>query len=367
MTPPDETMRTTPLPSAALPAPGVAHRPAAFTLNAGLALALLALAVLSLSIGPVSLSPAEVLAALWPPVDTATGAAGAASTLDYRHAIVADIRLPRVLLAILVGMSLGMAGAALQGLLRNPLADPGLLGVSASASLGAVLCIYFGTTALSLWLLPASAMACAGLATLVLYLIARGGAGNLTLILAGVALSSLAAALTSLAINLAPSPTDMQDIVLWLLGSLADRSFADIRLCLPFILAGLALLLACGTELDALTAGEDEARSLGVNLSRLRALVILGTALCVGASVAVTGSIGFIGLVVPHMLRRFVGYHPARLLVSSALGGAVLLLAADVVLRLVSGGQELMLGVVTALIGAPFFFALVLRERMVSA
>ena len=198
----------------------------------------------------------------------------------------------------------------------------------------------------------------------VLRVIARRGAGNLTLILAGVALSALASALTSLAINLAPNPTDVQDIVLWLLGSLADRSFDDIRLCLPFVIAGLALLGACGRELDALSAGEDEAASLGVNLARLRAQIIVGTALCVGASVAVTGAIGFVGLVVPHMLRRAVGFHPARLLVSSALGGAVLVLAADIVLRMVSGGFELMLGVVTALIGAPFFFALVLRQRM---
>lgn len=330
----------------------------ALPLNGLLALALLMLALVSLGIGPVQLALADVAAALLPVGD------GTSEALARQHAIVAEIRLPRVLLAILVGASLGMSGAALQGLLRNPLAEPGLLGVSSSASLGAVLCLYFGLAQLTPWLLPAAAMGCAALATLVLYRIARRGTGNLTLILAGVALSSLAGALTSLAINLAPNPTDVQDIVLWLLGSLADRSFDDIRLCLPFVLAGLALLATCGRDLDALSVGEDEAASMGVNLARLRAQVVVGTALCVGASVAVTGAIGFVGLVVPHMLRRAVGYHPARLLVSSALGGAVLLLAADVVLRLVSGGFELMLGVVTALIGAPFFFVLVLRERL---
>ncbi|MFT3759819.1 FecCD family ABC transporter permease [Thauera sp.] len=338
------------------PLPRTSQR--ALPLNGLLALALLALALVSLGIGPVQLALTEVAAALLPVGD------GASEALARQHAIVAEIRLPRVLLAILVGASLGMSGAALQGLLRNPLAEPGLLGISSSASLGAVLCLYFGLAQLTPWLLPAAAMSCAGLATLVLYRIARRGTGNLTLILAGVALSSLAGALTSLAINLAPNPTDVQDIVLWLLGSLADRSFDDIRLCLPFVLAGLALLAACGRDLDALSVGEDEAASMGVNLARLRAQVVVGTALCVGASVAVTGAIGFVGLVVPHMLRRAVGYHPARLLVSSALGGAVLLLAADVVLRLVSGGFELMLGVVTALIGAPFFFVLVLRERL---
>ena len=328
-------------------------------LNGALLAALALLALASLAIGPVPLGLADIAGALLPGGDTV-----ADELLQRRHTIVAEIRLPRVLLAILVGASLGMAGAALQGLLRNPLAEPGLLGVSASASLGAVLCLYFGFAAINIWLLPAAAMGCAALATAVLYLVARRGAGNLTLILAGVALSSLAAALTSLAINLAPNPTDVQDIVLWLLGSLADRSFDEIRLALPFVLTGLALLLSCARSLDALTLGEDEAASLGVSLARLRARVVLGTALCVGASVAVTGAIGFVGLVVPHMLRRAVGYHPARLLVASALGGALLLLAADVVLRLVSGGFELMLGVVTALIGAPFFLAQVLRERI---
>lgn len=316
------------------------------------------LALYSLTLGPVSVGLNDVVNALLPINSIPT------DEIARRHQIiVAEIRLPRVLLAILVGASLGMAGAALQGLLRNPLAEPGLLGISSSASLGAVLCLYFGLAALNLWLLPIAAMGCAALATLVLYFIACRGGSNLTLILAGIALSSLAGALTSLAINLAPNPTDVQDIVLWLLGSLADRSFDDIRLALPFILLGLALLLSCARSLDALTLGEDEAASLGVQLTNLRIRVVLGTALCVGASVAVTGSIGFIGLVVPHMLRRLVSYRPAHLLLPSALGGALLLLAADVVLRLVSTDIELMLGVVTALIGAPFFLVLVLRQR----
>ncbi len=329
-------------------------------LNALLVLILLALVLFSLGIGAVPLSLDEVIVALLQP---ATGGVELSDPVVQQRIIVNEIRLPRVLLAILVGASLGTAGAALQGLLRNPLAEPGLLGVSSSASLGAVLCLYYGFATLTPWLLPAAAMGCAALATLTLYAITRRRASNLTLILAGIALSSLAAALTSLAINLAPNPTDMQDIVLWLMGSLSDRSFADVRLCLPFILIGLVLLLTSGRALDALTLGEDEAASLGVNLARLRLQIVVGTALCVGASVAVTGAIGFIGLVVPHLLRRWVDYHPARLLGSSALGGAALLLAADIVLRLVSGAQELMLGVVTALIGAPFFLVLVLRQR----
>jgi iron complex transport system permease protein len=308
------------------------------------------LAALSLAVGPTPLAAGDVVLALLPPWRDA-------------DAIVTEIRLPRVALAVLVGMSLGMSGAALQGLLRNPLADPGLVGVSASASLGAVLSIHFGAAALSPWLTPLAAMACAGLATLALWLAARRGAGEQTLILAGIALSALAAALTSLAINFAPNPTAVEDIMLWLMGSLTDRSFEDIGLCLPFAAAGLALLLSCGDGLEALTLGEDEAASLGVDLARLRARVIGCVAASVGASVAVAGAIGFIGLVVPHMLRRCVDFHPARLLAASALGGAALLLAADLAVRLLSVGRELMLGVVTALIGAPFFFALVLRER----
>jgi iron complex transport system permease protein len=319
-------------------------------LNGMLLVLLLITVMFSLTVGQVPIATQDVLKALL-------------MDIEPYSVIVDQIRLPRVLLAMLVGASLGISGAALQGLLRNPLAEPGLLGVSTSASLGAVLSLYFGLMLLSPWMLPVAAMIGAAIATLILYLIARGGASALTLILSGVALSSLAGALTSLAINLAPTPTDLQDIVLWLLGSLSDRSFEDIRLCLPFVVVGMALLLATGKQLNALTLGEDEATSLGINLSQLRGQVVVGSALCVGACVAVAGSIGFVGLVVPHMLRRFVQFHPSRLLFSSALGGALMLLLADTLLRLISGNQEIMLGVVTALIGAPFFLMLVLHSR----
>jgi iron complex transport system permease protein len=317
----------------------------------GMLLALLVITVMfSLTVGPVPIATADVFKALL-------------MNIEPYSVIVDQIRLPRVLLAMLVGASLGLSGAALQGLLRNPLAEPGLLGISTSASFGAVLSLYFGLVLFSPWMLPIVAMVGAAIATLILYLIARGGASSLTLILSGVALSSLSGALTSLAINLAPTPTDLQDIVLWLLGSLSDRSFEDIRLCLPFVVVGMTLLLATGKQLNALTLGEDEATSLGVNLAQLRGQVVVGTALSVGACVAVAGSIGFVGLVVPHMLRHFVQFHPSRLLFSSALGGALLLLLADTLLRLISGNQEIMLGVVTALVGAPFFLLLVLRSR----
>ncbi|RNE89008.1 iron ABC transporter permease [Marichromatium sp. AB31] len=324
---------------------------APWSLNLALLVALALASLLSLGLGAAPLTPGEVLA----------GLLGTGST--EQRLIVQQIRLPRVVLAWLVGAALGASGAALQGLLRNPLAEPGLLGVSASAGLGAVLTLHFGLTAISLWLLPGAAMLFALLATLALYLLTRRGASNLTLILAGVALSALAGALTSLALNLAPNPASVQDIVLWLLGSISDRSFDDVLLALPFVVLGLMLLLATAPALEVLALGEAEAASLGVDLARLRGLIVLGAALAVGSTVAVSGTIGFVGLVVPHLLRRLVHHRPGALLVPSALGGALLVLVADIALRLLDTPRELMLGVVTALVGAPFFLALVLRSR----
>ncbi|GAB0150552.1 MULTISPECIES: FecCD family ABC transporter permease [Marichromatium] len=324
---------------------------APWSLNLALLVALALASLLSLGLGAAPLTPGEVLA----------GLLGTGST--EQRLIVQQIRLPRVVLAWLVGAALGASGAALQGLLRNPLAEPGLLGISASAGLGAVLTLHFGLTAISLWLLPGAAMLFALLATLALYLLTRRGASNLTLILAGVALSALAGALTSLALNLAPNPASVQDIVLWLLGSISDRSFDDVLLALPFVVLGLMLLLATAPALEVLALGEAEAASLGVDLARLRGLIVLGAALAVGSTVAVSGTIGFVGLVVPHLLRRLVHHRPGALLVPSALGGALLVLVADIALRLLDTPRELMLGVVTALVGAPFFLALVLRSR----
>ncbi len=277
--------------------------------------------------------------------------------------IFAEIRLPRALLGLLVGAVLGLAGAALQGLLRNPLAEPGLVGISPSAALGAVVAFYSGLSTAFPLALPIGGMIGAFVAVALLYALAGRDAGVMTLILAGIAVGSLAGALTSLALSLSPNPFALTEIVFWMLGSLADRSLDHVWLAGPFMLAGAVLLLATGRGLDALTLGEDTARSLGFSMGRLGALVILGSALAVGAAVAVTGAIGFVGLIVPHLLRPLVGHQPSRLLPLSALGGAALLLAADVAVRLGAPGPELKLGVVTALLGAPFFLALVLRTR----
>ncbi len=317
----------------------------------GLSLLVALLFLGSLAVGPSAVSLPQAAADWW---------RGGDSTAAV---IFAEIRLPRAILGLAVGAVLGLSGAALQGLLRNPLAEPGLVGVSASAALGAVITFYSGLTLAFPLALPLGGMAGALLATGVLYLLAGRDAGVLTLILAGVAVSSLAAALTSLALSLSPNPFALTEIVFWMLGSLADRSLEHVLLATPFMLLGAALLLSVGRGLDALSLGEDTARSLGFSVSRVGALVIVGTALAVGAAVAVAGAIGFIGLIVPHLLRPLVAHQPGRLLAPSALGGAALALAADIAVRLGGPGPELKLGVVTALLGAPFFLALVLRLR----
>lgn len=316
--------------------------------------ALFALFLVSLAAGYVALPFADMIA----------GLAGAREATDPAAIIMREVRLPRALLALLIGASLGASGAALQGLFRNPLAEPGIIGVSASASLGAVIALYFGLSQTIPYALPAAAMTGASVATLALYGLARRRHGLFTLILAGVAISYLAVALTTLAMNLSPNPFALSEIVYWLMGSIKDKSMADVALALPFILAGLIVLATAGRGLDALTLGEEAAESLGVKLDTLRLRIILGTALAVGASVAVAGSIGFVGLMAPHIVRPFVAYRPGALLLPAALGGAILLSAADIGVRLAGGESgELMLGVATALIGTPFFFWLVLREQ----
>lgn len=277
--------------------------------------------------------------------------------------ILVEIRLPRALLGALIGGALGLSGAVLQGYLRNPLAEPGLLGISGGASLGAVIAIHTGAAGAFALALPAGGLAGAALAATTVMLLAGERSGPLTLILAGVAISSLAGALTTLALNLSPNPFASVEMLFWLLGSLTDRSLTHVWLAAPLILIGGALLLTTGRALDALTLGEEAAQNLGVDLKALRARIVAGTALAVGAATAVAGTIGFVGLVVPHLLRPLIGHEPRRLLPASAFGGAALVLAADVTLRLFAPLSEVRLGVVTALIGAPFFLWLVVRTR----
>ena len=277
--------------------------------------------------------------------------------------IFVEIRLPRSLLAVLIGGSLGLSGAALQGMVRNPLAEPGVIGVSSCAALGAVIMFYFGLASIIPLALPLGGISGALLAVVFLYLLTRNNNSMLSLILAGVAISSLAAALMALALNLSPNPYASLEIFFWLMGSLADRSFEHVALILLPTFLGWWLMLSTRHDLDVLSLGEDTAQSLGVQLKKLNKKIILGVALSVGAAVSVCGGIGFVGLVVPHLLRGFVGYQPGRLLSHSALGGAVLLLAADISVRLIPTQQELKIGVVTALLGAPLFLHLILKSK----
>ena len=316
-----------------------------------LILLVLLLFIGSLMIGPAALDPIASVKGLF------------AGGEEAAIIIMREVRLPRALLALIVGFSLGISGAALQGFLRNPLAEPGLIGVSATASLGAVLIFYSGLAGASMLALPAGALAGALVAVLVILAISAGNTTTLTLILAGVALSSLSGALTSLALNLSPNPFASYEIIFWLLGSIKDRSMLHVWLSLPLMAAGWALILSSSRALDALTFGEAAAASLGTNLPRARLSIVCGVALAVGAGTAVTGAIGFIGLVVPHLIRPLTDRMPSSLLLPSGIGGAALLLAADIAARIVVPARELNVGVLTALIGAPFFLWLVARTR----
>ncbi len=335
-----------------LPAPSsAAPRMATGLLSGILAMLLIALMLVSLAIGYVPLSSAQL-------IEAAFGLSDPASNL-----IVQDLRMPRMLLAVLIGASMGGSGAVLQGLLHNPLAEPGTLGITGAASLGAVVAIYFGLAAALPMALPLCAMIGAGLATVILLLVARDSTSTLTLILVGTGIGGVAIALTSLAMNLSPNPWAVSEIAMWLLGSVKDRTFDEVWLALPFIATGLITLLAASPALNLLSLGEDTARSLGLNSGRLRLMAITGTSLAVGAGVAVAGSVGFVGLMMPHLVRPLVGQVPSRTVLPSMIGGGAMVLAADIVIRLIAVGPELQLGVLTSLLGTPFFLYLVLHLR----
>jgi iron complex transport system permease protein len=329
---------------------GIAARRRA-SVMAGLVVLVAALALVSLGIGPVRLSPPTVIDALF-------GGGG-----DAQQVIVREIRLPRTILGLAIGAILGLSGAALQGLLRNPLASPSLFGAPQSAAFGAVLVIAFGLADVRSYALPVAAIVAAFASVFVLLAVAGRNAGLLILILAGLAISSLAGAATALAMNLSSNPFVALEIAFWLLGSLEDRSFRHVMLALPFIVAGAIILISQRNAFRALSLGEEAAQSLGVDVGRLRLWVILGTALGVGAAVAVAGTIGFIGLVAPHLMRPLIGHDPARLLVPSALAGAALLLAADIAVRIIPSTGDIKVGVLTSIIGVPFFLYLIMRER----
>lgn len=311
----------------------------------------LAAAVASLLFGTVGLSPGRLLAA-------ATGGGDPIASI-----ILFELRLPRTLLALAIGAMLGLAGAALQGYLRNPLAEPSVLGTSNAAALGGVAALYFGIAELHPAMLPLLATGSALVSLALLVSLAGKAESPLTLILAGIAVSALAVAGTSLALNLSPNPFAAMEIMTWLLGSLENRSFAHLWIALPCIAAGMVMLLWNGRALDALSLGEDAAQALGTDLRRTRARLLLGTAIGVGGAVAVSGAIGFVGLIVPHLIRPFTDRSPSAILLPSAIGGAALLTLADIGVRVIPATNELKLGVVTAFLGVPVFLVHLMRER----
>src|SRR5258707_1043280 len=318
---------------------------------AALVVLVVLLALVSLGIGPVRLSPVSVIDALF----------GGGS--DVQQVIVREIRLPRTILGFAIGAILGLSGAALQGLLRNPLASPSLFGAPQSAAFGAVLVIALGLADVRSYALPVAAIIAAFASVFVLLSIAGRNAGLLILILSGLAISSFAGAATALVMNLSSNPFVVLEIAFWLLGSLEDRSFQHVFLALPFIIAGAIMLFSQRHAFRALSLGEETAQSLGVDVGRLRLFVISGAALSVGGAVAVTGTIGFIGLVAPHLMRPLIGHDPTRLLVPSAFTGAPLLLSADIAVRIIPSTTDIKVGVLTSIIGVPFFLYLIMRER----
>jgi iron complex transport system permease protein len=315
-----------------------------------LALLALVLGLASLFMGPANLPVSEVVSGLF-------------SRDGIASVIAQQIRFPRAALALLVGAALGASGAALQGLFRNPLAEPGVTGVTSVAGLGAVIAFYFGFASAHPVLLPTFAVVGALASACILYLLSRAGAGAVALVLGGVAIASLATALTALALSLSPNPYAMSEIVVWMMGSLKDRTLSDLAFAAPLVVLGIVLLLTAARGLDALILGEETAHSLGVNVHGIRRRVVLGVALATGAATAAAGAVSFVGLVVPHLLRPFYGYEPAKLIFPSALGAAALVTAADIAVRLISPDEKLPLGVLTALLGAPFFVWLILRMR----
>ena len=317
----------------------------------GLALLAVLAGAASVAVGSAAIPLAHVVRAL----------SGQGDPIE--RAILFELRLPRAILGLAVGAMLGLSGAALQGFLRNPLAEPSVLGASNGASLGAVIALYFGLAELHPVMLPIVAIAGAFAALGLLFLLSAGSQSALSLILAGIAVGTLAVAGVSLALNLSPNPFAAMEIMTWLLGSLEDRSFSHVALALPCITLGMVLVAWDGHALDALTLGEDGARALGIDLRRTRMRMLVGVAIGVGGAVAVSGAIGFIGLIVPHLVRPMTDRSPSAILLPSALGGAALLTFADVLVRVIPTSNELKLGVVTAFLGVPVFLVHLMRER----
>jgi iron complex transport system permease protein len=310
----------------------------------------LTLMILSLSVGRIWISPDQ-----WRVLD------------PLSQTLLFDLRLPRTLLAVIVGASMGLCGAALQGYTRNPLADPALLGISSMAALGAILSISSGLSGIYPWVLAAAAIAGACVGIICLLCLSSIATSIASFILVGVILQTLASSGVALILSLSNNPWASDEIINWLLGSLQDRSWNDVTFALPGVLLGSILIMLTRPALNALTLGEQGARALGVHLRSTQCLLAFGVGLVSGSCVAATGEIGFVGFIVPHLMRPFVGNLPSRLLLPSAFAGAALVLIADIAVRFSPSAQELKLGVAMTLIGAPFFLMLLFKIRKQSA
>lgn len=311
-----------------------------------------------LLLGPAVLAAfAASLLLPWPPIAALLG-----QDRPLALALLWELRLPRALLALAYGAMLGASGAAIQGLFANPLASPDLTGTTSGAALGAVVTAYlFGFSAPLALALGAVGGALGAL--LLLLTLAGPRAETATLLLAGLAISALAGALTTLALALAPSPFAFYDAYEWLMGSLVDRSLEQAAFAALPALAAIVLLLRLAAPLNSLTLGEEVAQSFGHDVRRLRVEIVCLTAFGVGACVAICGAIGFVGLIAPIFARRLSGGHPGRAILPAALIGGLLLLSADLIVRAAPLGRTLPIGVVTALLGAPFFLWLVAHMR----
>jgi iron complex transport system permease protein len=318
-------------------------------LNLILLALLLFLAVISLLIGDVATSPSALLAYV-----SGTGS-------EFHAILFETIRAPRLALAAMTGFVLGLSGAAIQGFLRNPLAEPGLLGASNGAALGAVMAIYLGLASTVSYWVPLAAAIMALVSVAALMAVAGQGASSLRLILAGFAVSAFAGAGIALALNLSPNYFAALEIAFWLLGAVENRSWLHVHMALPGAVLGCLLMASTARSLNALALGEEVAQTLGLAMRNLRARIAVGLALAIGAVVSVTGVIGFVGLVAPHLVRPYCGHMPSRSLLPSALLGAILLVLADTAVRSIPTGTELKLGVLTAFFGVPLLLLLLRR------
>ena len=334
---------------------------ARLAIGAAILLALVLLvALVSLSLGPVDIPTSHVAWIILSSLGFEVPEFGRTEEL-----VIDQIRLPRIVVGASVGMALGVAGATMQGLFRNPMADPGIIGVSAGGALGAVVAIASGTAAMFFLALPVFAFVGAMAAAFLVYGIAAvGGRFSMaTLLLAGVAVNAFLGAIVSAIIIVLPDNEALREILFWLAGGLDSRSWEHVRIATPLIVASTAILLLMSRDLNLLMLGDDEARSMGVRVGATRVLMLAAAALATGAAVAVSGTIAFVGLVIPHVLRLVLGPDNRVLIPLSALAGAVFVILADTVARTIIEPAEFRVGILTAFVGAPFFILLLIKNK----